>query len=180
MPEALEVPELRTDRLLLRGHSLDDFPFLSAMWADPNVTRFIREKPFTHEESWARLLRYRGHWSLLGYGYWALSEKSTGIFVGEAGFGDFHRDIEPSLDATPEIGWVLNRNAHGKGYATEAVRAIVAWGDSHFHARRTACIIAPQNLASIRVAEKNGYSEMLRTTYHGNPTILFKRDPISR
>jgi RimJ/RimL family protein N-acetyltransferase len=172
---SVEVPVLETERLLLRGHSLDDFPYLSAMWADSSVTRFIREKPFTREESWARLLRYRGHWSLLGYGYWALIEKSTGNFVGESGFGDFHRDIEPSLEGTPEIGWVLACNAHGKGYATEAVRAIVAWGDAHFGAKPTACIIAPENLLSIRVAGKNGYREIQRTTYHGNPTIMFQR-----
>ena len=93
----------------------------------------------------------------------------------ESGFGDFHRDIEPSLEGTPEIGWVLACNAHGKGYATEAVRAIVAWGDAHFGAKPTACIIAPENLLSIRVAGKNGYREIQRTTYHGNPTIMFQR-----
>lgn len=175
MPEALKVPELLTDRLLLRGHSLEDFPHLSAMWADPNVTRFIREKPFTPEESWARLLRYRGHWSFLGFGYWAVIERSSGGFIGEFGFADFHRDLQPSLEGTPEAGWVLTCSAHGKGYATEALRAIVSWGDANFGAKPTSCIIAPENHASIRVAEKNGYREVQRTTYHGNPTILFQR-----
>ena len=52
---------------------------------------------------------------------------------------------------------------------------MVAWGDIHFGANKTACIIAPENTASIRVAEKCGYREFQRTTYHGQPTILFTR-----
>ena len=61
------------------------------MWADPEVTRYIGGRPFGVEEVWTRLLRYAGHWALLGYGYWAVIEKSSGRFVGEAGLADFHR-----------------------------------------------------------------------------------------
>ncbi len=66
------------------------------MWADPEVTRYIGGKPLTEEESWARLLRYVGHWSLLGFGYWVVEEKTTGNFIGEVGFADYKRDL-PSL-----------------------------------------------------------------------------------
>jgi len=78
------------------------------------------------------LLRYAGHWALLGYGYWVAEEKSTGAFVGELGFADYKRDLQPALPEVPEAGWVLMPWAHGKGYATEAVRAIALWGDAHF------------------------------------------------
>jgi RimJ/RimL family protein N-acetyltransferase len=146
------------------------------MWADPNVTRYIGGKPLTQEEAWTKFLRYAGHWSLLGFGYWVAEEKSTGNFVGELGFADYKRDLEPSLKGVPEIGWVLASHAHGKGYATEAVRAVVAWGDGHFQSARTACIIAPDNLASIRVAEKCGYRELQVASYKGKPTKMFIRD----
>jgi RimJ/RimL family protein N-acetyltransferase len=102
--------------------------------------------------------------------------KSTGKFAGELGFADYKREIEPSLKGVPEIGWVLASHAHGRGYATEAVRAIVAWGDAHFESPRTACIIAPENLASIRVAEKCGYRELQLTSYKGRPTLMFVRE----
>ena len=92
---AIDVPVLETERLRLRGHRLDDFAASSAMWADEVVTRYIGGRPFTEEEVWARLLRYVGHWALVGYGYWVLEEKATGAFVGEMGFGDFKRDIQP-------------------------------------------------------------------------------------
>lgn len=180
MPESfhpIAVPILETERLRLRGHRLDDFVKCAAMWADPTVTRYIGGKPLTEEESWARLLRYAGHWSLLGFGYWVAEDKATGKYVGEIGFGEFKRDLEPSLRGVPEIGWVLASNARGRGYATEAVRAVVAWGDAHFRQARTACIIDPENLPSLRVAVKCGYREFQRTTYKGRPTIMFVREP---
>jgi RimJ/RimL family protein N-acetyltransferase len=170
-----EIPVLETDRLRMRGHRVSDFEDCAAMWADPVVTRHTTGKPLSREDVWARLLRYAGHWVLLGFGYWALEEKSTGNFVGELGFADLKRDIKPSLDGMPEMGWILAPRAHGKGYATEATRAVIGWGDAHFEAAKMACIIDPGNLASIRVAEKCGFRELQRTTYKGLPTILFGR-----
>jgi RimJ/RimL family protein N-acetyltransferase len=170
------VPAVETDRLLLRGHRVQDFADCLALWTDPDSTRFIGGKPLTREEVWVRMLRYAGHWSLLGFGYWVVTEKETGRFVGEVGFGNFKREIEPSLDGMPEIGWVLAPWHHGKGYATEAARAALGWGDAHFDAARTACIIAPENGPSLRVAEKCGYREICRTTYKDKPTIIFVRD----
>lgn len=173
--QAINIPTLETERLKLRGHRLDDFPHCAAMWADANVCRYIGGKALTEEESWTKFLRYAGHWSLMGFGYWVAEEKATGKFSGEMGFADYKRDIEPSLKGVPEIGWVLASHAQGKGYATEAVRAIVAWGDIHFQSPRTACIIAPENLASIRVAEKCGYRELQRANYKGKETLMFVR-----
>ena len=171
------VPVLETERLRLRGHGIGDFPVSAAMWADPQVTRYISGRGFSEEESWGRLLRYIGHWSLLGFGYWLVEERGTDRFVGEVGFANYRRDLTPSLDGAPEIGWVLTRSAHGQGYATEVVRAVVAWGDEHFGLIRTACIIHPENTPSIRVAIKCGYREHGTATYKGEATLLFVRDP---
>jgi RimJ/RimL family protein N-acetyltransferase len=171
----LAVPTIETSRLTLRGHRRDDFSDYLALWTDPEVTRFIGGRPSTREEAWGRLLRNMGHWVSLGFGYWVIVEKETERFIGEVGFADFRRVIEPTLDDMPEIGWVLAPHSHGKGYATEAARAAVAWGDVHFGPIRTACIIAPENEPSIRVAEKCGYREFQRTTYKDQPTIMFVR-----
>jgi RimJ/RimL family protein N-acetyltransferase len=172
---AEHVPVLETERLILRGHRIEDFDACLALWTDPDSTQFIGGKPSTREEVWARMLRYVGHWRLQGFGYWVVVEKATGRFVGEVGFGNFKRDIEPSLDGMPEIGWVLAPPQHGKGYATEAAQAAIAWAEGHFGPVRTACIIAPDNAPSIRVAERCGYREFQRTTYKGNPTIMYVR-----
>jgi RimJ/RimL family protein N-acetyltransferase len=172
----MQAPVLETPRLLLREHRVDDFEPLAAMWADPAVTRHIGGRSFSGEESWARLLRYAGHWALLGFGYWAIEEKAATGFAGEIGFAEYKRDLVPSLDGTPEIGWALAPRVHGRGFATEAAQAVTEWGDSHLRARRTACIIHPENAVSIRVADRCGYRELQRTTYKGQPTILFVRE----
>ena len=177
MPPQPDFPVIETDRLRLRGHRTDDFDASAALWGDPAVTRFIGGKPSTREEVWARLLRYAGHWALLGFGYWVVEDKADGCFAGEIGFADFKRDIEPSLDGLPEMGWVLSPRVHGRGYATEAVAAALAWGDARFGGAPTACIIDPENLASVRVAHKNAFQEWARTTYKGSETTIFRREP---
>jgi RimJ/RimL family protein N-acetyltransferase len=169
------VPLIETERLKLRGHRKEDFRDCAAMWSLPAVVRYIGGKPFSAEEVWARLLRYVGHWQWMGFGFWAIEEKATGGFAGELGFAEFKREMEPAIQGVPEIGWVLAPHAHGQGYATEAVRAVVAWGDRHFGSARTVCLIHPENLQSIRVAKKCGYQEFQRTTYKGQATIIFER-----
>jgi RimJ/RimL family protein N-acetyltransferase len=174
------IPAIETDRLILRAHRPDDFSACAAMWADPVVTRYITGKPSTQQQTWSRMLQYAGLWSLLGFGYWAIEERAGGAFVGELGFADFKRVIEPPLDGTPELGWALVTAAHGKGYASEATRAAVAWGDANLSASRTVCLISPENLASMRVAEKCGYREFARTAYGANPVILLARQAAGR
>jgi RimJ/RimL family protein N-acetyltransferase len=144
------------------------------MWSDPEVVRYIGGRPFTREEVWSRLLRYVGHWTMLGYGMWAVETFEGGAYVGEVGFFDGKRDMSPPLDA-PEIGWVFAMHAHGKGYATEAVRAAVSWGDQRFSPAQSVCVIHPENRASLRVAEKCGYREMHRTVYKEQPAIILAR-----
>jgi RimJ/RimL family protein N-acetyltransferase len=170
------IPVLETPRLRLRGHRPDDFAACAAMWADPVVVRYFGGKPFSPEEVWSRLLRYAGHWAWLGYGYWAVEEKSTNSFIGEVGFADYKREVVPSLDGMPEIGWVFTSAAHGQGFATEAVAAALAWGGAQFGSAKTVCLINPENVASIRVATKSGYQEWRRSSYKGAPAILYTRD----
>jgi len=172
---AESVPVLTTPRLSMRGPRLQDLQSSSVMWGDPAVTRYIGGRPFTREECWSRLLRYVGHWALMGFGYWVVEEKATGRFVGEVGFSDFRRDIDPSLDGMPESGWVLAPWSYGRGYATEALEAALAWGAGQFGTRDNVCIIDPDNLASIRVAEKCGFERWVETRYKDEPIVVFRR-----
>jgi RimJ/RimL family protein N-acetyltransferase len=164
-----------TERLTLRVHTLADFADSASMWGDPEVTRHIGGRPSTEEEVWARLLRYVGHWQLLGFGYWVVREKATGKFVGEVGWANFRRAMEPPLGDTPEAGWALSPSAHGRGYATEAVRAALEWADANLATPRRVCIIDPGNAASIRVAHKCGFREVARGKYKGEPALVFER-----
>jgi len=170
-----EAPTIDTERLVLRGFRSEDFPHVAATWADPEVVRHISGRPLTEEETWTRFLRNIALWPMLGYGYWAATEKSTGRYVGDVGFADFKRVIEPSIKGLPEIGWVLARWAHGSGYATEAAQAALRWLERELGPQRTVCVINDDNRASVRVAEKCGYREFARTEYKGSPVVMFER-----
>ena len=93
------------------------------MWSSPKVVRFIGGRLSSEEEVWGRLLRYAGLWSLLGFGYWIVRELENDDFVGEVGFADFRRGIEPPLGRDPEIGWALTPRAWGRGYAQRGHRS---------------------------------------------------------
>ncbi len=175
----LAIPVVATARLVLRGPRPDDFTASAAMWRDPTVVKHIGGRPFTGEEVWGRLLRYAGHWGLLGYGLWVVEEQATGRFVGEVGFADFHRELEPGFGDTPEGGWVLAPWAHGQGLGREAVLAAVAWADQHLTTDRTVCMIDPGNAPSLGRAARCGYVETGRATYKGEPTVLLARPRVA-
>lgn len=171
----LAVPIIETERLILRALTHDDFEAHAAMWANPVVNRFIGGVPQTREQSWIRLLRHMGMWQAMGFGFWAVTDGATGRLLGEAGFHDLKRDVMPSLEGTMETGWGFVPDMHGRGIATETVSAILAWGDKNRPGMRKTCLINPENVASIRVAEKHGFHAFAQSSYHGAPTILFER-----
>lgn len=166
---------LTTARLTLSPPQASDFEDSAAMWSDPMVTRHIGGRTSTPEESWHRLLRARGLWAVLGYGYWAARETATGRYVGEIGFADFRRGIQPSIDGIPEMGWALASWAHGRGFATEAIAGALSWAKGQWGDAPVVCIIDPDNAPSLKLAYKMGFLEVARTTYREAPTVLLQR-----
>ncbi len=171
----LDVPVVETARLRLRPHVPADLDAATAMWADPAVVRFTGGRSFTREESWARLLRYTGNWAWFGYGFWAVEEVATQAYVGQLGIAEFGRATEPPLPALPEVGWSFVAAVHGRGFASEGVRAALAWADVNLAAARTMCLIDPANIASIRVARRCGFAEVAAVVYKGSRSLRFER-----
>jgi RimJ/RimL family protein N-acetyltransferase len=166
---------IRTERLVLTPPALADFEGTAALWGDPEVVRFLGAEPSTPMFAWLRLQRQAGSWVLFGHGPWTVRERAGGRFVGEVGFGNFHREMTPAFGDTPEAGWVLATWAQGKGYASEAVAAAHAWGEARFKGPRTVCMIDPENRPSLRVAAKAGYVEYARTLYGKDQVVLLER-----
>ena len=169
------APELRTERLRLRPHGREDFDRLVALWQDPIVVRHFGGQPVSPEDSWNRLLRYAGHWALNGYGLWAVEELETGRFVGDAGLFQGRRGLGERFDSAPEAGWVFAPEGHGKGYAQEAMRAALRWGESEHGWARTVCMIDPDNIPSFKTAEKLGYSAFDTQPYRAMDIVLLER-----
>ncbi|WP_122039949.1 GNAT family N-acetyltransferase [Asaia bogorensis] len=167
--------EFDTANLCFRLPDRQDFEALADMRADPVVTRYTGGQPASRSESWDRLIRYRGYWGILGYGYWCVKERLTGRFVGTIGFGEARRGIEPSLDGYPEAGWVLASWCHGKGYGGEGVAAALKWLDTRTDHRVARCIIDPENLASMKLARRYGFTSLARTQYLGSAIDVLER-----
>ena len=168
-------PILRTERLLLDAHRVEDFEDCHAIWSDPVVMRLIAP-PSSRHESWTRMLRFAGSWPMLGFGFWAVREAASGRYMGEVGFQDAHRDMTPDLEGVPEIGWVFAAWAQGRGFATEAVLAVQGWSDARMTHPRTVCLIDADNGPSLRLAEKAGYTLWQRGQLGEKTPLTLSRD----
>jgi RimJ/RimL family protein N-acetyltransferase len=169
------VPLIETERLRLRGFRESDLGAWSKVMGDSGVVRFLGGTIFSREDVWRRLAMSCGLWDLLGYGYWAVERKAEGDLVGQVGFADFKRDLQPSIEGLPEMGWIFAPHAQGQGYAFEAVGAALAWADRALATPEIPAIIDPINFASIRLAERAGFASREDAIYRGEPILLFRR-----
>lgn len=170
----MPMPTFETERLILRPYRLEDFDRCVELSQDERVMRYITGTPATRQETWVCMMRWTGMWHHLGFGFLVIEEKETGRVIGEAGFQEMHRNMEPSIEGTLEAGWRLEPAAQGRGYATEALRALISWADDRFPGKTMSCIIHPDNAASLRVAEKLGFRETARTSCNGDVVLLLR------
>ena len=168
-------PILETDRLILRPLELQDFEAYCEFWQNTEVVRFISGTPVPREQSWKRLLGTAGHWQLLGFGFFAIEEKDSGRFIGEAGFHEMRRDLRPSIEGTLETGWGILPAYQGKGYATEAIRTAMTWAEVAFPSLDYSCIINPENRISMHLAARLGFAEDTMTAYLGKPVMILRK-----
>jgi RimJ/RimL family protein N-acetyltransferase len=169
-------PTILTDRLIIQPMSLDHWEAYAAAWADPRMTEFIGGDPRSRNVSWAKMLAGIGLWSLFGYGYWSFVERRTEVFVGNGGLAQFERGI-PELEGFAEAGWAFVPDAWGKGYATEAMTAIMAWADSELGLPEIRCIIDPGNAASHNVARKLGFTKFAESRDVIGELFIYSRKP---
>ena len=172
---ARAAPNLETPRLRLRPFRASDLEPQWASMSDPQVVRFLGAVPQSREETWRKILASPGLWALLGFGYWVAERIEDGAYLGQIGFADFKRDMSPSIEGIPEMGWIMAPQAQGRGYATEAVLAALAWADETLGGGEIVAIISHENAASIRIAEKGGFSAREEALYKGEPILLFRR-----
>jgi len=169
-----EAPRIETDRLVLRAFRAEDLDPLWAIWSNEEVVRFLGGNPLSREETWRRTLAACGQWAVAGFGYWIVVLKADQRVVGQLGFADFKRDIEPRLEGLPEFGYVFDTSVQGRGLALEGCRAALEWAESELHASSYPAIISPENDASIRLAERLGFVREPDAIYRDAPVALFR------
>jgi RimJ/RimL family protein N-acetyltransferase len=147
------IPELRTDRLLLRGWRAEDRERFAQMGADAEAMRFYPAM-LTRAENHARVDQYEREWSRDGFGKWAVEIPGVAAFAGSIGLA------VPAFEAafTPcvEVGWRLAREHWGRGYATEAARAAIEFGFTQIELDEIVAFTVRANTRSVRVMEKLG------------------------
>lgn len=147
---------------------LGDLGEFVALHADPEVTRFIR--PLDRAAAEERLRRDEEEWRQRGHGLLAVLGREDGAFLGRCGLKHW-----PQFDEV-ELGWALRRDAWGRGYATEAGRACVEWGFSHFDMPYLTAMIGPGNARSVRVAERLGLTPTREDVLLGDPVVVYGLD----
>lgn len=146
------MPELRTDRLVLRKWRESDLSPWARMNADPEVREFF-PSTLTREQSEASVAAFQSDLDERGWGWWAVEVRATGQFIGFAGLDPVDEDM-PFTGV--EAGWRLDRTAWGHGYATEAARAVLVFGFDHLGLPEILAVTTATNLRSQAVMHRIG------------------------
>lgn len=162
------IPQLETQRLILRGWCEEDLDAYAEMCGDPKVMRYIGVgKPLSRWESWRSMAMILGHWQLRGYGMWAIDERFSGTMIGRIGCW------QPAGWPGFEIGWTLPRAYWGRGLATEGARAAMNYAFRELYQSRVISLIRPENDASRRVAQKLGEKLEGTTEILGGEAVIY-------
>jgi RimJ/RimL family protein N-acetyltransferase len=167
--------KLESDRLLLRPMVLADFESLHTLTLPEKMRTYLGPAQPTLDESFQRLMRHAGGWALFGFGMFAVIEKSSGDFIGTNGLFMGRRELGDDFDPYPETGWIIAATHWGKGIASESAHMAHDWMDAKFNPKRTVCMIASGNIASLKIADKFGYHEIGVRTYKAEPMICLAR-----
>jgi len=143
-------PVLYTERLTLRLLTGDDFDAYARIHADDETQRFLHGKGMTRLEAYRSMSMLAGQWQLRGYGFWGVFENETNELVGRVGFHN------PEGWPGFELGWTIARERWGRGYATEAARAIIDYGFRERNLNRIDAGHFGRNPSSGRVMQKVG------------------------
>jgi RimJ/RimL family protein N-acetyltransferase len=151
-------PVIQTERLTLRPIALEDFPRWAEMMADPEAARFLGgAQPAA--TAWRGFMTMAGAWSLTGVSMFSVVERESGLWLGRIG------PWRPHDWPGTEVGWGLHPEAQGKGYGVEAATAAIDYAFDVLGWSEVIHCIDPDNLPSIRLAERVG-------SYNQGPTRL--------
>ena len=145
------IPILETERLILRGWKPDeDFEHYARFMADADVTRYLTGEPMSRADAWRNMAMMIGHWTIRGYGMWAVERKEDRAFLGRVGL--YNPEGWPAM----EVGWTLGKEYWGKGYALEAARTAMRYGFLTQNVDGLISVIQKDNVPSQKVAQRLG------------------------
>ena len=162
---------IETERLRLEPFALSHLSGLRAMDDDPEIMRYINAGQVkSADETLATIERVQQRWQRYGFSWWALREKSSDEIVGAACL----QHLANQEHAPLEIGWRLLRSAQGKGYATEAARAIVRYASEQVGTDYLVAVADPENLPSHRVMQRLGMRYRGIEQHYDQPCVVYE------
>ena len=162
---------LETARLILRELEPADEDALTAMFADPDVMRWIGTGGIrTRDDARRTIERERERYTERGWGEWATCLRATGETIGLCGL-----ILWPDLDGVEEleVAYLLARDAWGQGYATEAASAIRDFAMRELGRERLVSLVYHDNVASAAVARKTGMSWEKDVAFSGVTVAMY-------
>lgn len=165
----MQIPVITTERLLLRAFGERDIDEYAAIMADPLVTRFLSDgRPLSRLEAWRQMAMVLGHWTLRGYGIWAVEERATGRLIGRIGCQ--FPDSWPGF----EIAYTLGPPFWGRGFAKEGAAAALKYARTVLKREEILSVIRPDNVGSISVATSLGAVRSETVEFFGAPADLYR------
>jgi len=168
-------PVLHTERLELRLPRAEDMQAMFAIIGDPQTGRFLG--PCSMADHFTRFMRNAGSWLAYGYGSFMVRLHGSDDVIGNIGIFHSWRGLGPDFDDCPEAGWILHRDHEGQGLAREAMEAVLHWFEHSHGPRRLVCMIAPENVASLGLAARLGFTPLRKTAFGGEAVCLLERLP---
>lgn len=158
-----------TERLTATRLRPDDFQELCLMHQDVAVMRYVGG--VRNDEQTRRWLRDNlEHWDRHGFGCWMFRDRSNGTFVGRAGL----RRVQVEDVGEIELAYTLVSRCWRLGLATEMAKALVAIGFEQLALENLIALVDRQNIASRRVAEKQGFRFEREAMWQSQPAMLFR------
>lgn len=158
-----------TDRLVLRAFELDDFDALFEMLSHPEVMEYSLNGSMSKTEVREVLQKYIDNYNQDRIAMYAVVKKDDQSLIGICGI---YKQLVDEIHEY-EIGYRLNRKYWGKGYATEAAIAVKQFGFNELQIDRFISIIEDNNVASKRVAIKNGMTVEKKTSFKGFDVLIY-------
>jgi RimJ/RimL family protein N-acetyltransferase len=163
------IPErLETERLVLRMFVEDDWRALHEYYSDAECMRYTFRRPQTEAGTWRAIAGMAGQWLLRGYGPYAVEDRSTKAVLGTVGLW------YPLEWPEPEIKWALARRHWGRGYASEAARAVQRMAREHVPDLSPISLIDSGNAASIKLALAVGATLERELEFAGSPFHIYR------
>ena len=166
--------EIETERLLLRQWRDGDWHGLHRTYCDQEVMGWIGASAADLPATAAAVGRMSMHWRLLGYGMFAVEERSSGEIIGRVGLM-LHPDW-PVDGPKVEVGWTLQRSVWGRGFATEGAKASLEFGFGTLGFPQIFSMTRPDNARSRAVMERSGLTERGEIDFHGWKQVYYAID----